>query len=321
MSEERSPEVEDSTVTDFTTNEVPVLNVENVQPSAKAAKEKRMQSTPESGPVAGQAASEKQAAMLYRHPTHQLIGGVCGGIGEYTRLDTSLVRVLWVVLTVGSAGAGFLAYLALWLLLPVGTASGGVESPATLELNERNVWRAGMLLVSLGVLWLLANVGVLPWLWVAFWRIVGVLFWPALLIGAGLLLLNNQRDLRSRFARSREQMRSRFGEGSDRAKDSVRLDRESVKSGLRKTKAAIPFKRSRTDRIFYGVCGAIGQATNIDANLVRLIWVAFSVGSAGMGVLVYIVAGLLLPEKDVAAEVTAFGGETQERQIIDGTIG
>ena len=317
MSEERSPEVQP----DFTTNEVPVLNVDAAPSAVDARKGKTMQSKTVFGEEATESTSGRQPAMLYRHPTHQLVGGVCGGIAEYTRLDPSLVRVLWVVLTVGSAGAGFLAYLALWLLLPVGTASGGVQSPATLELNERNVWGAGMLLVSLGVLWLLANVGILPWLWVAFWRTVGLLFWPALLIGAGLLLLNNQRDLRGRFAQSRERMRSRFNEGSGKVKESVRLDRESVKSGLRKTKAAFPFKRSRTDRIFYGVCGAIGQAVHIDANLVRLIWVAFSVGSVGMGVLLYIAAGLLLPEESATAPVVAYAREPHDVQIIDGTIG
>lgn len=280
-----------------------------------------MQSTPEYTTGSRQNRAEEQPAMLYRHPTHQLIGGVCGGIAEYTRLDPSLVRVLWAVLTVGSAGAGFLAYLLLWLLLPVGTASSGVQSPATLELNERNVWRAGMLLVSLGILWLLANVGILPWLWVAFWRTVALLFWPALLIGAGLLLLNNQRDLRGRFAQSRERMRSRFSAGSGRMRESVQIDRESVKEGLRKTQAAFPFKRSRTDRIFYGVCGAIGKAVHIDANLVRLIWVAFSVGSVGMGVLVYILAGLLLPEEESVAEVSVYVREAHDVQIIDGTIG
>jgi len=318
MSEDRSPAV----LGDFTTNAAPVLNVGDAPSAAGAAKEEKTMASP-SGPEheAAERAADKQAPMLYRHPTHRLIGGVCGGIGEYTRLDPALVRVLWVVLTVGSAGAGFLAYLVLWLLLPVGTAGGGVQAPATLELNEHNVWRAGMLLVSLGVLWLLANVGVLPWLWVAFWRAVGILFWPALLIGAGLLLLNNQHDLRARFAQRRERMRSRFSAGSGRMKGSVHVDRENVKSGLRRAKEAIPFKRSRTDRIFYGVCGAIGQAVNIDANLVRLIWVAFSIGSVGMGVLVYILAGLLLPEEDAAAEVSAYAREPQDVQIIDGTTG
>lgn len=317
MSEDRTP----APPIDFTTNQASTLHVENVPSEAAPKKEEPMQSTTNAAPEPPRGDGQREAAMLYRHPTHQLIGGVCGGIAEYTRLDPSLVRVLWVVLTMGSAGAGFLAYLALWLLLPVGTASGGVKSPAALELNERTVWRAGVLLIGLGVLWLLSNVGVLPWLWAAFWQTVGVLFWPALLIGAGLLLLNNRHDLRSRFAQRREAMRSRFGQGSNRVKESVRLDRESVRSGLGKAKAAIPFKRSRTDRIFYGVCGAIGQAINIDANLVRLIWVAFSVGSVGMGVLLYILAGLLLPEEPAPASVAAYAGDAQDVRIIDGTVG
>ncbi|HRJ45578.1 MAG TPA: PspC domain-containing protein [Caldilineaceae bacterium] len=310
MSAERSIEIQN----DFTTKDVPTVNNgEGLSP---------LESQPEAGnrAAATEPKSRGDSAMLYRHPVHRLVGGVCGGIGEYHRLDPALVRVLWVVLTVGSAGAGFLAYLALWLLLPVGTTREGLRSPAALELNERTLWRAGMLLVSLGVLWLLANVGVLPWLWTAFWRTVGLLFWPGLLIGAGLLLLNNQRDLRSHFARSRERVQVRFGEGSEKVRDSVQVDRESIRSGLRKTKAAIPFKRSRTDRIFYGVCGAIGQALNLDANLVRLIWVAFSVGSVGMGVLIYILAGLLLPEEEAAAEVTAFSRDPQDVRIIDGTV-
>ncbi|MBX3049827.1 MAG: PspC domain-containing protein [Caldilineaceae bacterium] len=317
MSEERSPEMK----SDFTTEAVSVVNVEATPSGVKSPGAEDLQGNARSAAASAEPPTESRGGMLYRHPTHRLIGGVCGGIGEYTRLDPSLVRVLWVVLTVGSAGAGFLAYLALWLLLPVGTAHSGMQSPATLELNERNVWRAGMGLVGLGLLWLLANVGILPWLWVAFWRTVGLLFWPGLLIGAGLLLLNNQQNLRSRFATSRERMRSRFSDGSGKVKESVRVDRESVKSGLHKAKRAIPFKRSRTDRIFYGVCGAIGQAINLDPNLVRLIWVAFSIGSVGMGVLVYILAGLLLPEEEPAAQVAAFGQEPKDVQIIDGTIG
>lgn len=316
MSEERSPEVQ----TDLTTDEVPVVNVRESSVPQSVGGAASVASSPASSGSHEQP-EDKEKLMLYRHPTQRLVGGVCGGIAEYTRLDPSLVRVLWVVLTMGSAGAGFLAYLLLWLLLPTGTVQNGVQSPAALELNERNIWRAGMLLVSLGVLWLLANVGVLPWLWGAFWSAVGLLFWPGLLIGAGFLLLNNQRDLRSRFAKGRERMRVRFSEGSEKVKESVRVDRESVKSGLRKTKSAIPFKRSRTDRIFYGVCGSIGQATGIDANLVRLIWVAFSVGSVGTGVLIYILAGLLLPEEDVPADVALYARDPQDVQIIDGTVG
>ncbi len=49
-----------------------------------------------------------------------------------------------------------------------------------------------------------------------------------------------------------------------------------------------------------GVCGGIGQKIGIDANLVRLVWAAFSIGSIGMGVLIYVLVGLFLPEEQMA---------------------
>lgn len=254
---------------------------------------------------------------LYRHPTQRLIGGVCGGIGDYLNVDPALVRILWIVLTLGTAGAGFLAYLALWLLLPVGTMRTGMQEPAAFELNERTIQRAGVLLVGFGVLWLLANLGILPWLWNAFWAVVGVVFWPALLIGAGLLLLKNQKEWRASFSGWRERMRSGLGQRSG----SVKLDRASLKANLRQARDHIPLKRSRDDRILLGVCGGMARSFGIDSNLVRLFWILFSIGSIGTGVLVYALAGMVLPEQKTELEELAYDHEPQNVQIIDGRAG
>ena len=48
------------------------------------------------------------------------IAGVCGGLAKYLGLDPTLVRVLWVVLTPVSFGAGIVGYLLLWMLAPEG---------------------------------------------------------------------------------------------------------------------------------------------------------------------------------------------------------
>lgn len=45
----------------------------------------------------------------------------------------------------------------------------------------------------------------------------------------------------------------------------------------------IPLRRSRNDRLILGVCGGIGQRLGIDSNLVRLVWVALSIGSVDGG--------------------------------------
>ena len=266
----------------------------------------------ESGPTTD--AAKERSSCLFRHPEDKLIGGVCGGLGDCFGIDPIFVRIMWVGLTLGTAGAGLFAYAALWLLLPMGTAQGGQHAPAALELNHRNVERAGLLLVVVGALWLLANFGILPALWSLFLFLIRLLFWPVLLIGTGLLMLNNQQAWRSRFTGARARMQN----GRKRAASN--LNRASVKNGLRRAKASIPLKRSREERIVFGVCGGIGRAIGLDANLVRLIWVAFAIGSVGTGVLVYVLTGWLLPEEQPALE-PVYNPEPQEVTVIDGTAG
>lgn len=54
---------------------------------------------------------------LHRSRTDKMIGGVCGGLGEYFGIDPTIVRVVWVAVTL-FGGAGILAYLILWIIMP-----------------------------------------------------------------------------------------------------------------------------------------------------------------------------------------------------------
>lgn len=56
--------------------------------------------------------------------------------------------------------------------------------------------------------------------------------------------------------------------------------------------------RSRANRMLCGVCGGIGEYLNLDPTLVRLIWALCSLASVGMGVVLYIVAAVVIPEDD-----------------------
>lgn len=54
-----------------------------------------------------------------RRSKDQMIAGVCAGIAEYLRLDVTLVRVGYVLLSILSAGfPGTLLYIILWLVMP-----------------------------------------------------------------------------------------------------------------------------------------------------------------------------------------------------------
>jgi phage shock protein C len=49
------------------------------------------------------------------------IAGVCGGIAEYFEMDSSIIRVLYIILCVASLGAGLLLYFLLAIILPYDT--------------------------------------------------------------------------------------------------------------------------------------------------------------------------------------------------------
>lgn len=253
---------------------------------------------------------------LFRHPTDKMLGGVCGGLGDYLNWDPTLIRILWVAATITTGGGGLLAYLALWLLLPVGTAKRGQVRSAAVELTELNLGRAAKVLIVLGGLLLLSNVGILPSLWSGFWFVMRLFFWPALLIGIGYLLLRSTGqtlDWRVDLGNWRNRMRMNEGQ--------INMpDKEALKSNFQSLRQRFPLKRSRRNKMFMGVCGGIGQKLGVDANLVRLVWAALSIGSIGAGVLLYVFLGLVLPEETPVLAPNGYDTtDTPDVQIIDGT--
>ena len=56
---------------------------------------------------------------LTRSSRHRMIAGVCGGIAEYLDVDVTVVRVLYVLISIVSvAFPGILAYIILMFVMP-----------------------------------------------------------------------------------------------------------------------------------------------------------------------------------------------------------
>lgn len=53
--------------------------------------------------------------------------------------------------------------------------------------------------------------------------------------------------------------------------------------------------RSRENKMLCGVCGGIGEYFNVDATLIRLLFVLF--GCTGSGIVAYIIAAIIIPDK------------------------
>ncbi len=54
---------------------------------------------------------------LMRSRKDHKIAGVCGGFAEYLGLDSTLVRIVWLMMMV-FAGSGLLAYIIAWVVMP-----------------------------------------------------------------------------------------------------------------------------------------------------------------------------------------------------------
>lgn len=55
---------------------------------------------------------------LYRSENDKVLGGVCAGLANYLRVDATVVRILFAIITFGGFGTGFLIYILMWVIIP-----------------------------------------------------------------------------------------------------------------------------------------------------------------------------------------------------------
>ncbi len=69
---------------------------------------------------------------LYRSETDIMVGGVCGGLAEYFNIDSTIVRLIFVLILL-SGGSGILVYIVLWIVLPT---QSSVDLPSDEVVNQ-----------------------------------------------------------------------------------------------------------------------------------------------------------------------------------------
>lgn len=142
---------------------------------------------------------------LYRSRTQKVLGGVCGGLGEYLNLDPVLIRVVFVVLAFFH-GFGLILYVIMLVIVPqkpIVWQMPGETSPidtstnaSTNEAQQSTVFEtlqvkkepskgkviAGIVLIVLGIIFLFENI----------WPIFDFEnFFPLILVGIGIVILWN----------------------------------------------------------------------------------------------------------------------------------
>jgi phage shock protein PspC (stress-responsive transcriptional regulator) len=139
---------------------------------------------------------------LYRSVSDRMVGGVCGGLGVFLRIDPIFIRLLFVLLLFGS-DFGFILYLLLWILIPEeGKAYGFKDESfgtkiksmgddiqgAVTQPHPQSGLIVGIGLIVIGGLLFIDRLD-LNWLdWFDF-----DILWPVLLIVGGITLLFRKR--------------------------------------------------------------------------------------------------------------------------------
>lgn len=131
---------------------------------------------------------------LYRSRKNRVLGGICGGIGEYFEVDPVLIRVLSIVGAFITSGILVFAYIVSWLIIPEkieplfyeSSPNSGTNPPPDnipyVQKEPKGKRVLGIVLIFIGAFLLLDNIFPFFDLWD---------YWPLMLIGAGILLVTN----------------------------------------------------------------------------------------------------------------------------------
>ncbi len=123
---------------------------------------------------------------LYRSRESRVIGGVCGGIGEYFEIDPVIVRLVFLILFF-VFGVGLITYIIAWIIIPdkpldQAEVEYEIDEEAIKRQKEKRMKVLGYILFGLGIFFILE-------LWFDINFELGAEFWSIGLILIGLVLI------------------------------------------------------------------------------------------------------------------------------------
>jgi phage shock protein PspC (stress-responsive transcriptional regulator) len=121
---------------------------------------------------------------LYRSTDDYMIAGVCGGIAEYFEIDSVLIRIIFIVLSL-AGGSGLIIYILMLLLLP---AKGETIKIKSNEIKKEIKMKRDGGKSFLGIIFLVVG-SILLWNQFFPYTIRFEIFWPATMIILGLWML------------------------------------------------------------------------------------------------------------------------------------
>ncbi|MCF8009029.1 MAG: PspC domain-containing protein [Halanaerobiales bacterium] len=96
---------------------------------------------------------------IYRSRDNKMIGGVCGGLGEYFEIDPIIIRLIFLIIFF-MGGVGFLGYIIAWIIIPerpldLEQIEKDIDQRALKKQKEKRMKILGYILFGLGLVFLL----------------------------------------------------------------------------------------------------------------------------------------------------------------------
>ncbi len=200
---------------------------------------------------------------LVRTRDDSVLAGVCGGFGRYFNLDSALVRLLWVFFTI-FGGSGVLAYLVAVFIIPDESTAKDVTPRRLIDgFNDKTIlW--GVLVVLVGIILFFQHGDFINSIWRHFWNSGINVLLAMIIIGTGVYFLYQER----------QKISTMFGLGAE-----------------------MPLSLSDKDKQLAGVCGGIAKSIGMDSTIIRFFWVYGTIMSVGIGLILYFILALVLPNK------------------------
>lgn len=127
----------------------------------------------------------------FRNQNDKILGGVCSGLASYLRIDATIIRVLFVLFSLGAFGAGFLIYIILWAVLPSKSQEGFVARRLYRDADQKVFGGvcSGIAKYFNIVVWIPRLIFLLPVLLSVFKNVIHIFYFPVIFSFSGTLIL------------------------------------------------------------------------------------------------------------------------------------
>lgn len=127
----------------------------------------------------------------FRNQNDKILGGVCSGLASYLRIDATIIRVLFVLFSLGAFGAGFLIYIILWAVLPSKSQEGFVARRLYRDADQKVFGGvcSGIAKYFNIVVWIPRLTFLLPVVLSVFKNVIHIFYFPVIFSFSGTLIL------------------------------------------------------------------------------------------------------------------------------------